>query len=78
MGATGSSRSLFDFDSFEELQSPQAARIPVRTPGIAQLLTKRGTNDFKVRRALTPGGAVGYSFDETRISRVDEHHQFRS
>jgi hypothetical protein len=59
MGATGSSPLYFDFDSFEELQVSIGGADPrIFTPGVQlNMVTKRGTNDFKGsgRYMYTPG-----------------------
>jgi hypothetical protein len=59
MGATGSSPLYFDFDSFEELQISIGGADPrIFTPGVQlNMVTKRGTNDFKGsgRYMYTPG-----------------------
>ena len=59
MGATGSSPLYFDFDTFEEMQITTGGADPrIFTPGVQlNLVTKRGTNDFKGvgRYVYTPG-----------------------
>ncbi len=59
MGATGSSPLYFDFDSFEEMQITTGGADPrISTPGVQlNMVTKRGTNDFKGagRYMYTPG-----------------------
>src|SRR5437773_1302524 len=59
MGATGSSPTYYDFDSFEEMQVTTGGSDPrIQTPGVQlNLVTKRGTNDFKGtgRYFYTPG-----------------------
>src|SRR5438270_6282478 len=49
MGATGSSPTYFDFDSFEEMQVTTGGSDPrIQTPGVQlNMVTKRGTNDFR-------------------------------
>ncbi len=49
MGATGSSPTYYDFDSFEELQITTGGSDPrIQTAGVQlNMVTKRGTNDFK-------------------------------
>jgi hypothetical protein len=49
MGATGSSPTYYDFDSFEEMQATTGGSDPrIQTPGVQlNMVTKRGTNDFK-------------------------------
>jgi hypothetical protein len=49
MGATGSSPTYYDFDSFEEMQVTTGGSDPrIQTPGVQlNMVTKRGTNDFK-------------------------------
>ncbi len=59
MGATGSSPTYYDFDSFEEMQVTTGGSDPrIQTPGVQlNMVTKRGTNDFKGsgRYFYTPG-----------------------
>jgi hypothetical protein len=59
MGATGSSPTYYDFDSFEEMQVTTGGSDPrIQTPGVQlNMVTKRGTNDFKGsgRYYYTPG-----------------------
>src|SRR5437763_1641686 len=49
MGATGSSPTYYDFDSFEEMQVTTGGSDPrIQTPGVQlNMVTKRGTNDFR-------------------------------
>jgi hypothetical protein len=49
MGATGSSPTYYDFDSFEEMQVTTGGSDPrIQTPGVQlNMVTKRGTNEFK-------------------------------
>jgi hypothetical protein len=58
-GATGSSPTYYDFDSFEEMQVTTGGSDPrIQTPGVQlNMVTKRGTNDFKGsgRYFYTPG-----------------------
>jgi len=58
-GATGSSPTYYDFDSFEEMQITTGGSDPrVQTPGVQlNMVTKRGTNDFRGsgRYFYTPG-----------------------
>ena len=58
-GATGSSPTYYDFDSFEEMQITTGGSDPrIQTPGVQlNMVTKRGTNDFKGsgRYFYTPG-----------------------
>jgi hypothetical protein len=58
-GATGSSPTYYDFDSFEEMQVTTGGSDPrIMTPGVQlNMVTKRGTNDFKgsSRYFYTPG-----------------------
>src|SRR6266436_6737768 len=58
-GATGSSPTYYDFDSFEEMQVTTGGSDPrVMTPGVQlNMVTKRGTNDFRGsgRYYYTPG-----------------------
>jgi hypothetical protein len=74
MGATGSSPTYFDFDSFEEMQVTTGGSDPrIQTPGVQlNMVTKRGTNDFRGSgrylytpeslsdEASVPGEASGY------------------
>lgn len=48
-GATGSTPTYYDFDSFEEMQLTTGGSDPrIETPGVQiNMVTKRGTNDFK-------------------------------
>lgn len=48
-GATGSTPTYYDFDTFEEMQITTGGSDPrIQTPGIQMnMVTKRGTNDFK-------------------------------
>src|SRR5947209_748553 len=48
-GATGSSPTYYDFDSFEEMQITTGGSDPrIQTPGVQlNMVTKRGTNDFR-------------------------------
>src|SRR5260370_4268353 len=48
-GATGSSPTYYDFDSFEEMQVTTGGSDPrIMTPGVQlNMVTKRGTNDFR-------------------------------
>ncbi|MEK6373958.1 MAG: carboxypeptidase regulatory-like domain-containing protein [Acidobacteriota bacterium] len=59
MGATGSSPTYYDFDSFEEMQVTTGGSDPrIQTPGVQlNMVTKRGTNDFRGsgRYFYTPG-----------------------
>jgi hypothetical protein len=59
MGATGSSPTYYDFDTFEEMQVTTGGSDPrIQTPGVQlNLVTKRGTNDFRGtgRYYYTPG-----------------------
>ena len=59
MGATGSSPTYYDFDTFEELQITTGGSDPrVQTAGVQlNMVTKRGTNDFKgsARYLYVPG-----------------------
>jgi hypothetical protein len=58
-GATGSSPTYYDFDSFEEMQITTGGSDPrIQTPGVQlNMVTKRGTNDFRGsgRYFYTPG-----------------------
>src|SRR6184192_1541605 len=58
-GATGSSPTYYDFDSFEEMQVTTGGSDPrIMTPGVQlNMVTKRGTNDFRgsSRYFYTPG-----------------------
>jgi hypothetical protein len=58
-GATGSSPTYYDFDSFEEMQIATGGSDPrIQTPGVQlNMVTKRGTNDFRGsgRYFYTPG-----------------------
>src|SRR5688572_10592048 len=49
MGATGSSPTYYDFDTFEELNVTTGGSDPrIQTAGVQlNMVTKRGTNDFK-------------------------------
>jgi hypothetical protein len=66
MGATGSSPTYYDFDSFEEMQITTGGSDPrVMTPGVQlNMVTKRGTNDWRGsgRYFYTPGS---YQADST-------------
>jgi hypothetical protein len=87
MGATGSSPLYFDFDSFEELQITTGGADPrIETPGIQlNMVTKRGTNDFKgtARYLYTPGSyqsepavpaeATGYLSQTNAINFVRDY-----
>jgi hypothetical protein len=87
MGATGSSPLYFDFDSFEEMQITTGGADPrIETPGIQlNLVTKRGTNDFKgsARYLYTPGStqttptvpseATGYLSQTNAINFVRDY-----
>jgi hypothetical protein len=74
MGATGSSPTYYDFDSFEEMQVTTGGSDPrIQTPGVQlNMVTKRGTNDFRgsgryfytpeslSAKAAVPGEASSY------------------
>ncbi|HSY51301.1 MAG TPA: TonB-dependent receptor [Thermoanaerobaculia bacterium] len=85
--ATGSSPSYFDFDAFEEMQISTSGTDPrIQTPG-AQLnmVTKRGTNDFKgsVRSFHSgssyqstpkiPSEAAAYLSTVNQIDKIDDN-----
>jgi len=87
MGATGSSPTYYDFETFEEFQITTGGSDPrIQTPGVQlNLVTKRGTNDFKgnARYLYTPGSlsdtasvpseAANYLFRTNRVNHVREY-----
>ncbi len=61
MGATGSSPTYYDFDTFEEMQITTGGSDPrIQTAGVQMnMVTKRGTNDYSgsARYLYAPGSA---------------------
>src|SRR5437870_894372 len=84
MGATGSSPTYYDFDSFEEMQVTTGGSDPrIQTPGVQlNMVTKRGTNEFRgsgrylytpgsyQADATVPGEAAAYLDKTNRINYV--------
>src|SRR5437763_9690813 len=87
MGATGSSPTYYDFDSFEEMQITTGGVDPrIQTPGVQlNMVTKRGTNDikgsaryFKTDKGLQakpkiPGEATAYLQRVNQINSIDDY-----
>lgn len=87
MGATGSSPTYYDFDTFEELQITTGGSDPrIQTSGVQlNMVTKRGTNDFKGSgrylyapgstsdEATVPSEATGYLFRTNRVNYVRDY-----
>jgi len=87
MGATGSSPTYYDFETFEEFQITTGGSDPrIQTPGVQlNLVTKRGTNDFKgnARYLYTPGSlsatasvpneATNYLASTNRVNHLREY-----
>ncbi len=87
MGATGSSPTYYDFDSFEEMQVTTGGSDPrIQTPGVQlNMVTKRGTNDFRGsgRYLYTPGSlsdeatvpaeATGYLSLTNKVNHIRDY-----
>src|SRR2546423_6088972 len=86
-GATGSSPTYYDFDSFEEMQVTTGGSDPrIMTPGVQlNMVTKRGTNDFRgsgryfktsghlQATPKIPAEAVGYLAKVNQINNIGDY-----
>jgi Carboxypeptidase regulatory-like domain len=87
MGATGSSPTYYDFDTFEEFQITTGGSDPrIQTAGVQMnMVTKRGTNDFSGNarylyvpgstsaEATVPGDATGYLITTNKVNYVRDY-----
>jgi len=87
MGATGSSPTYYDFDTFEEMQITTGSSDPrIQTSGVQMnMVTKRGTNDFKgtgrylyapgstSSDATVPSEAAGYLSSTNSVNYVRDY-----
>src|SRR5215212_616080 len=87
MGATGSSPTYYDFDTFEEMQITTGGSDPrIQTSGVQMnMVTKRGTNDFNgsgrylyvpgstSAEASVPGQAAGYLAATNQVNYVRDY-----
>lgn len=87
MGATGSSPTYYDFDTFEEMQITTGGSDPrIQTAGVQMnMVTKRGTNEFNgtarylyvpgsgSAEATVPGEAAGYLSATNSVNYVRDY-----
>jgi hypothetical protein len=87
MGATGSSPTYYDFDTFEEMQITTGGSDPrIQTSGVQMnMVTKRGTNDYSgsgrylyvpgstSAEASVPGQAAGYLAATNQVNYVRDY-----
>ena len=87
MGATGSSPTYYDFDTFEEMQITTGGSDPrIQTAGVQMnMVTKRGTNDFSgsgrylyvpgstSAEATVPSRAAGYLSATNSVNYVRDY-----
>jgi len=87
MGATGSSPTYYDFDTFEEMQITTGGSDPrIQTSGVQMnMVTKRGTNDYSgsgrylyvpgssSAEATVPSEAAGYLSATNKVNYVRDY-----
>jgi hypothetical protein len=87
MGATGSSPTYYDFDTFEEMNVTTGGSDPrIQTAGVQlNMVTKRGTNDYKgsgrylyvpgstSAKASVPAEASSYLSETNRVNYVRDY-----